>query len=90
MDVTAVFVALMRLMECPVYLTSADLVRSFGVIRVTKEFAAAMFPPRTTQRKYVDSADRWEVMIHNNKADGSALHYDLEYDLGIPPSARSS
>ena len=73
MDVTAVSVALTRLMECPVYLTPADLVRTFGVIRVTKEFAAAMFPPRTTQRKYLDPSDRWEVMIQNCKADGLAL-----------------
>ena len=57
MDVTVISVALTRLMECLVYLTSADLVRSFGVIRVTKEFATAMFPPKTTQRKYLDSAD---------------------------------
>ena len=89
MDVTAVSVALTGLMECPVYLTPADLVRTFGVIRVTKEFAAAMFPPRTTQRKYLDPTDRWEVMIHNSKADGSALHYDPNSDLGIHPSERS-
>ena len=90
MDVTSVSVALTRLMECPVFLTPSDLTRSFGVIRVSKDLGAAMFPPRTTQRKYIDSADRWEVMIHNCKADGSALHYDPEYDLRIPLSERSS
>ena len=90
MDVTSVSVALTRLMECSVFLTPTDLARSFGVIRVPRDFAAAMFPPRTTQRKYIDSADRWEVMIHNCKADGSALHYDPEFDLGIPLSERNS
>ena len=49
-----------------------------------------MSPPRTTQRKYIDSADRWEVTIHNSKADGTALHYDPEFDLGIPLFERSS
>ena len=48
MDVTSVSVALTRLMECPVFLTPSDLTRSFGVIRVSKDFAAAMSPPRTT------------------------------------------
>ena len=89
MDVTAVSVALTRLMERPVYLTPANLARTFGVIQVKKDFAAAMFPPRTTQRKYLDPSDRWEVMIQNLKADSSALHYDLNRDLGIHPSERS-
>ena len=83
-------VALTRLMECSVFLTPSDLARSFGVIRVSKDFATAMFPTRTKQRKYIDSADRWEVTIHNCKADGSALHYDPEFDTGIPLSERSS
>ena len=67
MDATSVSVALTHLMECSVFLTPSDLARSFGVIRVSKDFATAMFPTRTTQRKYIDSADRWEVTIHNCK-----------------------